>query len=820
MDKSQAGAGRSQGAPKPKPRYDIYFSYIKSDEDRVTEMSERLGAVLGPTFLGFDDQQLVPGESELKAREQALRESGSLAVVLGPAKQDKIRIEERTQAARRSMQEGTRAFFVYLPGWVATDDMEWSWLEDRVAVDLRNHFAEDGHLTKQGLVRLIQAVRGLTFQEADEWLKQQEQEASRSAKPPAHPAQLRAMLVGIANYQRYPMLPSADTDVRSVEQLLRSAGEGKWEILPFKKDTRDALASAAKMFFGTGAGADDTLLFYFSGHGAIEDGNELYLVLKATDPEDILETAFRIEALAKYVKNSSARRKLVILDCCFSAEASDETDWGTGSAVFMTSRQTVQAREGISELTQAIMTVWQSGAETTGDLLDHLHQRNVEFHENSGFDRNIPLPATAAGEPGPTAVSLPAARLRFDECGDLYIGISPLETVGKAHRVEMASWDGGRRRLVTDLIGMIDAVVSLVPPEKLPVESVKNALLSLGADLLSSILTDGVRDQLGHDLDTWAELRLELSFDDRWTDRDIWERMPWESLLLCRDGARSVWLERIVRAKATKSGTGRRPSRVIAWNSFVETNPQYTSEANHLLTHLLRAQLGRHTPPPELLVKEPARWGDLLQASMEKRVEGRRITDFDTFLLFAPVSLMQDEPVVWFPDGAHMRYRRAQFLVERLREWEFSYLIVETVAGPPAPLQGTPERGPSQASSLRATTQLATMLARELGVTVVAICHLPSFLALARRDEGDDTTGFMPSFSGLLLSNLANPSLTLNAAAHQARRLMVEGLSEDEDSLDIGLPVVCRPEPEPSGPRPAARGIQPYLPAGRQAGGR
>ena len=115
-----------------------------------------------------------------------------------------------------------------------------------------------------------------------------------------------------------------------------------------------------------------------------------------------------------------------------------------------------------------------------------------------------------------------------------------------------------------------------------------------------------------------------------------------------------------MRAKETKSFTWRRPSRVIAWNAFREPTPRYdTTGAKHLLTHLLRAELARRSDPPTLLAKEAAQWGDLYQSTEDGRVAqppGRSaetipIKDFDTFVLFAPVSALDGEPVVWFPKG-------------------------------------------------------------------------------------------------------------------------------------------------------------------------
>ncbi len=803
---------RPSDALAPEPKYDVYFSYSKADAARVEKIAERLKA-LDPDFRWFDEQELIPGVSDVTTRQTALVSSRSVAVLLGPGSPSKTAIEENNQAILRSINTGTPAFLVYLPGWGGTATPEISWLSGREPIDLRERFDDDGNLAREGLISLIAAVLNKTIRKAREWLEQREPSPTASQ---LRPPRLIALVVGIQKYQGYPELLSAVPDVQSIEQLLRSTTDGEetqWEIRRFEKKTKDQLATDAKAVFAPDAAPDDTLLFYFSGHGDVDESNDLYLAVEQTEPDDILMTAFPIKALANYVKNSPSRRKLVLLDCCFSGEASDETDWGPGTAVFMTSRQVVSAGAGPSQFTEAITAGWEGGAGTTGDLRDRL--ASIGVHVNGEFDRSIPLPQTTSDEQLPAADILPSARLSFNESGDLYVGLSSSNTSKRVHCVEMEGWLQGRQRLVANLIEMIDAVVSLVPPEKIPMESVKQALSSLGADLLNSALTREVRDEFGGDIDGWPELRLQLSFDERWRERDPMEQLPWESLLLCRYGDRAVWLERIVRAKATKSSIRRRPSRVIAWNAFTEATPRYSTGAKHLLTHLLRAELAHQPHPPKLVIKEPAFWGDLFQASESRSVEARNpqqageietlpISDFDTFLLFAPVSIVDGEPMVWFSKPPGMAPTRASTLLDRLQAWSFSYLIIETIAGQATPLQGGSEMAPSRARSLQATTQLATKLARQLGTTVVAVCHLPSFINLACPAEGEEAT-FMPSFSGQFLRKLAESSLTPHAAAQEARRLIVSSLNR-EDFLDVGLPVVCRPEPEPLVPRSPARG--------------
>src|SRR5690242_11690564 len=473
----------STDSSTPKPTYDVYFIYGEADRPRVAEISKRLKAAFGGDFHGFDEYELVPGHLTVTQRENALATSASVAVLLGPGGSSNMAVEERSQAIQASINQGAHVFPVRLPGW---DGVAPSWLSGRSPIDLRDQFDENGRLSRDGLVALIAAVQGIGRREADEWLSERELPPSG---PSARAPKLRALVVGIQAYQQYPELLSAASDVRLVGRLLQSqsaADGGQWTIDGAEQPTKDQLADFAKTLFGSDVGHEDTLLFYFSGHGVVDEDDDLYLVVGETRADDPYMTAFPIKALARYVKKSQSRRKLVLLDCCFSGEASDRTEWGPGTAVFMTSRQAVPASAGPSQFTEAMVAAWEDGAGTAGDLRDGLN--GIVVHVNRDFDRSIPLPRAEGGGPWPAADSLPSLRLSFNEAGELYVSLPASRTAEPVPCPEIGDWFRSQRNQITSRVEMIDAVVSLVPPDRFPTEIVKQGLSSLGTDLLSSTL--------------------------------------------------------------------------------------------------------------------------------------------------------------------------------------------------------------------------------------------------------------------------------------------------------------------------------------------
>ncbi|KUM91253.1 hypothetical protein AQI88_37630 [Streptomyces cellostaticus] len=139
------------------------------------------------------------------------------------------------------------------------------------------------------------------------------------------------MLIGTYAYESLGDLPAVERNVRRLGELMRDPE--LWglpedrciELLqPSRKDVFDTLHTAASV-------AADTLVLYFAGHGLIDPyTRELYLALEDSC-EDRLDRALRYEDLRRVLAppyaagGPRARRKVVILDCCWSGAALDGT---------------------------------------------------------------------------------------------------------------------------------------------------------------------------------------------------------------------------------------------------------------------------------------------------------------------------------------------------------------------------------------------------------------------------------------------------------------------------------------------------------------
>ena len=90
----------------------------------------------------------------------------------------------------------------------------------------------------------------------------------------------------------------------------------KNDVQIFNEEGSSEIIRAIDDFFGA-AEADDTLLFYYSGHGRVRN-QQLFLCTRNTVIERLHSTAIPESALNGMVSDSFARAKILVLDCCHS----------------------------------------------------------------------------------------------------------------------------------------------------------------------------------------------------------------------------------------------------------------------------------------------------------------------------------------------------------------------------------------------------------------------------------------------------------------------------------------------------------------------
>ena len=134
-----------------------------------------------------------------------------------------------------------------------------------------------------------------------------------------------ALVVGISNYKHgYALLDYAGDDAEKVHGALKELG---YQVSSLTTDAKagavraSSLADATSDLFANRK-AEDTVLFYFSGHGSLRDGKQ-YLLCTDTDPNRFAETAFSLDVLKDLLKHCQARHRVLIIDACRDTSKSE-----------------------------------------------------------------------------------------------------------------------------------------------------------------------------------------------------------------------------------------------------------------------------------------------------------------------------------------------------------------------------------------------------------------------------------------------------------------------------------------------------------------
>ncbi|WP_073950464.1 caspase, EACC1-associated type [Streptomyces kebangsaanensis] len=133
-----------------------------------------------------------------------------------------------------------------------------------------------------------------------------------------------ALLVGTAVYEdvNFPALPSVRADVHYLSQVLEMPAVGGYEKCVRVEDSSKAAIKQTVERFLKDREPDELVVLYLSGHGAYdrEDG-QLYYITTDTEADRMQRTALEASFVTDQLEKCAARRKVLLLDCCFSGSA-------------------------------------------------------------------------------------------------------------------------------------------------------------------------------------------------------------------------------------------------------------------------------------------------------------------------------------------------------------------------------------------------------------------------------------------------------------------------------------------------------------------
>jgi uncharacterized protein YjbI with pentapeptide repeats len=135
----------------------------------------------------------------------------------------------------------------------------------------------------------------------------------------------KALIIAVSDYDKRSSLrplPFCKKDGEGIHSVLKKQGykiPNEWKLIGRVegKTIKDAIFE----FFRKSAGSDDTLLFYFSGHGVYDSFGDHYLASSDIDRKIMDENGYNFQDLENHTKKSDAKNIITILDCCFSGAA-------------------------------------------------------------------------------------------------------------------------------------------------------------------------------------------------------------------------------------------------------------------------------------------------------------------------------------------------------------------------------------------------------------------------------------------------------------------------------------------------------------------
>lgn len=154
-------------------------------------------------------------------------------------------------------------------------------------------------------------------------LEGHEQVISQSSKD----GKRKALIIGISKYDhsnKFTNLDFCENDANEVYNVLKELKDQRYDI------PKDALLvgrvewsrmrdEIINFFRDRALRPDDTLFFYFSGHGYLDKNtNQTYLATSEIDPELPESRGIPFEELTTHLKLSNSERIVAVLDCCYS----------------------------------------------------------------------------------------------------------------------------------------------------------------------------------------------------------------------------------------------------------------------------------------------------------------------------------------------------------------------------------------------------------------------------------------------------------------------------------------------------------------------
>lgn len=212
----------------------------------------------------------------------------------------------------------------------------------------------------------------------------------------------KALVIGIDDYPKSP-LHGCVNDAHAIANTIESNGDGapnfsvRLITSPSENITKPVLREAIEQLF---SGESDMALLYFSGHGHIKSTGGYLVTTDATRYDE----GVSMDELLNLANQSSAKNKVIILDCCHSGalgspslSGSNIAQLSEGLSVLTASRDSEYAMEvgGAGVFTSLIVDALKGGAAdlrgniTPGSLYAYVDEALGAWDQRPIFKTNV-----------------------------------------------------------------------------------------------------------------------------------------------------------------------------------------------------------------------------------------------------------------------------------------------------------------------------------------------------------------------------------------------------------------------------------------------
>ncbi|WP_448623720.1 caspase family protein [Geodermatophilus sp. URMC 64] len=131
--------------------------------------------------------------------------------------------------------------------------------------------------------------------------------------------QRKALLVATYGYQDPGLrrLAAPAHDAEALADVLRDPDVAGFDVTVLLDEPAHVVGEAIGDFYA-GCRRDDLTLLYFSGHGLKDDDGRLYLAMTNTRRDALLFTGLPAASISDAMDGCPSRRKVLVLDCCYS----------------------------------------------------------------------------------------------------------------------------------------------------------------------------------------------------------------------------------------------------------------------------------------------------------------------------------------------------------------------------------------------------------------------------------------------------------------------------------------------------------------------